>query len=52
MNPYGNEVPLIEMRGITKSFGAIQALRGADLKLYAGMRCSASSATMLRASRP
>jgi ABC-type sugar transport system, ATPase component len=33
MDPYGNEVPLIEMRGITKSFGAIQALRGADLKL-------------------
>src|ERR1035437_2610368 len=33
MDPHGNEVPLIEMRGITKSFGAIQALRGADLKL-------------------
>jgi simple sugar transport system ATP-binding protein len=33
MNPNPIDVPLIEMRGITKSFGAIQALRGADLKL-------------------
>jgi len=27
-------VPLIQMRGITKAFGAVQALRGADLKLW------------------
>jgi simple sugar transport system ATP-binding protein len=33
MNPHRKDVPLIEMRGITKSFGAVQALRGADLKL-------------------
>jgi simple sugar transport system ATP-binding protein len=33
MNPKPTDVPLIEMRGITKSFGAVQALRGADLKL-------------------
>lgn len=33
MDPHRKDVPLIEMRGITKSFGAIQALRGADLKL-------------------
>ncbi len=29
-----SDVPLIEMRGITKAFGAVQALRGADLKLW------------------
>jgi ABC-type sugar transport system ATPase subunit len=33
MDPHRKDVPLIEMREITKSFGAIQALRGADLKL-------------------
>lgn len=33
MNPNRKDIPLIEMRGITKSFGAVQALRGADLKL-------------------
>ena len=33
MDPHRKDVPLIEMRGITKSFGAVQALRGADLKL-------------------
>jgi ABC-type sugar transport system ATPase subunit len=33
MDPHRKNVPLIEMRGITKSFGAVQALRGADLKL-------------------
>ena len=33
MDPHQKDVPLIEMRGITKSFGAVQALRGADLKL-------------------
>jgi simple sugar transport system ATP-binding protein len=29
-----HETPLIQMRGITKSFGAVQALRGADLTLW------------------
>ena len=29
-------VPRIRMRGITKSFGSIQALRGVDLDLFAG----------------
>lgn len=29
-------VPRVRMRGITKSFGSIQALRGVDLDLYAG----------------
>jgi len=29
----GDEVPLVEMRGIRKSFGAVQALRGVDLTL-------------------
>jgi ABC-type sugar transport system ATPase subunit len=33
MNPHLSDVPLVEMRGITKSFGAIEALRGADLRL-------------------
>ena len=28
--------PLIRMRGITKAFGAVQALRGADLSLWPG----------------
>jgi simple sugar transport system ATP-binding protein len=27
-------VPLVEMRTVTKSFGAVQALRGADLTLW------------------
>src|SRR5215204_343357 len=26
--------PLVRMRGIVKSFGAVQALRGADLRLW------------------
>ena len=33
MNTSDVDVPLIEMRGITKSFGAVQALRGANLRL-------------------
>ena len=31
-----NEAPVLELRGITKSFGSVQALRGADLVLMAG----------------
>ena len=31
-----NEAPVLELRGITKSFGSVQALRGADLVLVAG----------------
>ena len=29
-------LPIIEMRDISKAFGAVQALRGVDLKLYPG----------------
>jgi ABC-type sugar transport system ATPase subunit len=31
-----NEVPLLRLRGITKNFGAVQALKGADLDIPAG----------------
>lgn len=30
------EIPVVEMRSIRKSFGAVQALRGVDLTLYRG----------------
>ena len=31
-----NRTPIVEMRGIDKSFGAVHALRGVDLALYPG----------------
>src|SRR5690606_1358442 len=34
MNQTANSVPVVEMRNIKKSFGAVQALRGVDLALY------------------
>jgi simple sugar transport system ATP-binding protein len=33
---HGNDNPVVEMRGIKKAFGAIQAVAHADLKLYKG----------------
>ncbi|QIG47445.1 sugar ABC transporter ATP-binding protein [Nordella sp. HKS 07] len=30
------DIPIIEMRGISKAFGAVQALKNVDLKLYPG----------------
>src|SRR5512145_2745026 len=32
----GSEQPLLEMIGISKSFGGVQALRDVDFSLYAG----------------
>ena len=43
--------PLIEMRGISKAFGAIQALARVDLRLMPGEIFWASSATMPPANR-
>jgi simple sugar transport system ATP-binding protein len=34
MNPMTEATPVVEMRGIKKSFGAVQALRGVDLVLH------------------
>lgn len=34
MNQTADSVPVVEMRNIKKSFGAVQALRGVDLALY------------------
>ncbi|MFN8123033.1 MAG: ATP-binding cassette domain-containing protein [Thermoleophilia bacterium] len=34
--PAGGDAPLLELRGITKSFGAVEVLRGVDLKVRAG----------------
>src|SRR5262245_22757424 len=31
-----SDTPLVRLRGITKSFGAVQSLRGVDLTLHAG----------------
>jgi len=31
-----NETPLLELKGVNKSFGAVHVLRGVDLKVYAG----------------
>jgi len=46
-----NGTPLVEMRGISKAFGAIQALKDVDLQLFSRARSSASSAITLPASR-
>ncbi len=34
MNPTNEKAPVVEMRNIKKSFGAVQALRGVDLTLH------------------
>lgn len=34
--PGGAVTPILEIRGLRKSFGPVEALRGADLTLYAG----------------
>jgi D-xylose transport system ATP-binding protein len=34
--PEKNEVPLLELKGIEKSFGAVQALTGVDFEVYRG----------------
>ncbi|MEJ2487298.1 MAG: ATP-binding cassette domain-containing protein [Anaerolineales bacterium] len=34
MNPINEKAPVVEMRNIKKSFGAVQALRGVDLTLH------------------
>jgi len=34
--PEKNEEPLLELKGITKSFGAVQALDGVDFEVYRG----------------
>src|SRR6185369_4430328 len=34
--PGGAVTPILEISGLRKSFGPVEALRGADLKLYAG----------------
>lgn len=34
MNQTADSIPVVEMRNIKKSFGAVQALRGVDLALY------------------
>jgi D-xylose transport system ATP-binding protein len=34
--PEGNDVPLLELKGIDKSFGAVQALKGVDFEVYRG----------------
>jgi ABC-type sugar transport system ATPase subunit len=31
-----DKIPIVEMRNIRKNFGAVQALRGVDLRLYSG----------------
>lgn len=35
-DPQGKPAPIVEMRGIEKSFGAVRALRAVDLVLYPG----------------
>ncbi len=40
MTPSGPEAPAVEMRGISKSFGATPALRGVDLTVQPGSVCA------------
>jgi ABC-type sugar transport system ATPase subunit len=43
--------PLIELRGIAKSFPGVQALDGVSLEVRARARCTSSSAKTAPASR-
>ena len=36
MSQSSGDAPLLRLRGVTKSFGAVQALRGVDLDVYPG----------------